>query len=287
MKPPIYAISFLLFWGIGSSGYAQIKANFGLTSGYNSTFVLDKGLEADPRYISQTTYNFSPIGIVLGAEINPRYALQFESILSNQGQLYHIVDVAKRKIGERKIDLQYIHLPLLLKRLTGRGTGRGFNFMLGPQLSLLQQGLETYQHTGGIVELPKGETPPPGASLNPDGTYTVPAVPETTILSSSANDMLRQFREMDVQIAFGLGYEFRVAPALFISTNLRGNYGLLDMRNEELIDNLKNNTTSLQDLFGHRANLLLGLQVGLNYQIGRGLGSRKPKEMRFPGTFGL
>jgi hypothetical protein len=285
MQQHIWALIILLGWGTCSYSVAQVRANIGLNSGYNSTFVLDKGLEADPRFVSQSTYHFSPVGVAVGVELNRRYALQIESILSNQGQLYAIVDVAQQKIGERKIDLRYINLPLLLKRMTGRQSGSGFNFMIGPQLSLLQKGLETYQHAAGVMDIPEGVAPPPGASRNPDGSYTVPAVPETVLLSSSAQDMVEQFRDTDLQIAFGLGYDFRIAPTLFLSANLRGNYGLLDMRNGELLDKLQNNTTSLKDLFGHRANLLLGLQVGLNYQIGQGRKLPKPQEMRLPGPF--
>lgn len=89
MRSRFYALSTFIFtfifWGVSLYSYAQIRANIGLNSGYNSTFVLDKGLDADPRYVSQTTYNFSPIGIALGVDLNPRFALQFKSILSKQG----------------------------------------------------------------------------------------------------------------------------------------------------------------------------------------------------------
>ncbi len=37
------------------------QVHLGVTTGINSTFVLDKGLSEDPRYNSQLTYNFSPI----------------------------------------------------------------------------------------------------------------------------------------------------------------------------------------------------------------------------------
>jgi hypothetical protein len=249
---------------------AQVRFHIGTTTAYNSTFVLDKGLTDDPRYNAQMTYKWSPVGVAFGADFNRGLGLQLESILSRQGQIYQIIDVAKEKIGERKIDLEYISLPLMLNLLSNNSSRTSFNFMFGPQLSILTQGQEIYQQNKqGRLTLPEGGQVPQGATDNGDGTYTAPA--STTVLASKdASTTIRQFKDKDLQLAVGFGLNIDMGKHLYLSTQVRGNYGFTDMRNEDLINSIKANSSNdvLKDLFGRRANLLIGAQLGLHYMFG-------------------
>ncbi len=134
----------LLLLSIGA--YAQPKIHLGLNTGFNSTHVLDKGLNQDPRYISTASFKWAPVGFAFGVDFTNRIGLQFESIKAAQGQIYQMVETAQninRMIAERNIDLNYIQLPLLLKMMGGGDKAARFNFQLGPQLSLLNSGAET------------------------------------------------------------------------------------------------------------------------------------------------
>ena len=81
-------------FGITLSVNAQ-KFHIGVTSGINTTIILDQGLLDDPRYNSTYTHNFSPIGLAAGVDFGPRFGLQLESILTNQEQIFEVIDIAK------------------------------------------------------------------------------------------------------------------------------------------------------------------------------------------------
>lgn len=136
----------LLMLIISISAYAQPRLHIGLNTGFNSTYVLDKGLNQDPRYVAQTNFEWAPIGASFGVDISKRYGLQFESIRAAQGQIYQMIQTAQNietMIAERNIDLNYIQFPLLLKMMGGSDKTARFNFQIGPQLSILNSGSET------------------------------------------------------------------------------------------------------------------------------------------------
>ena len=247
---------------------AQIRVHVGATTALNTTFVLDNGLSEDPRYNSTFSYDWAPIGLAAGVNLSPGFGLQLETILSNQGQIYEVVDVAKQVVGERRIDLQYVHIPILFKFMSAKTTKARMNFSLGPQLSFLTEGTETLQYDASTQEIPPGVEIPEGAIENGDGTYSVPELSTTELLSTAAENELEQFKKSEVQLAASIGVDIDVAPNIYLSTTIRANYSLTDMRNEELIELLKSGSNVADDVFGRRANLLVGLQFGVHYMFG-------------------
>lgn len=263
--------------------FAMGQVHVGVTTGVNSTFVLDKGLSQDPRYNSQMTYNFAPVGLALGVNISNGFGIQLESILANQGQVFEVLDVAKTVVGERKIDLSYIQLPLLFKFMSPKATKARTNFSLGPQLSILRNGVETIQYEASTQNIENPNDLPEGATLNADGSYNVPALPNTELLSSSAEEEIRRFNETELQIAASFGVDIDISRYLYLSTAIRANYSFTDMRNGDLVDFLENST--LDDLFGRRANLSIGAQIGLNFMFGGVRSFRARQTDRNAGAF--
>ncbi len=252
------------------------QVHIGVTTGVNSTFVLDKGLSEDPRYNSQMTYNFAPVGFSFGVDLGNSFGLQLESIFANQGQVFEILDVAQRVVGERRIDVSYIQLPMFFKFMSGNSNRARPNFSIGPQLSILRSGLETMQYEASTQNISNVSEVPQGAVLNPDGSYNVSALQETEILSSSATDELRKFSEKELQLAASFGLDIDISKNLFLTTLIRANYSFTDMRNGDLVDFLKDNNTS--DIFSKRANLAIGAQIGLNFMF-NGVRSFKDKKL--------
>lgn len=267
MKMRNFTLTSVVFVLIGISSHAQI--HLGATTAYNATFVLDKGLSEDPRYSSTYTYNFAPVGFNFGVDFGRKFGLSLESILSNQGQIYELVNVGKQIAGERKIDLQYLQLPLMMKFMGGgSGKARG-NFNFGPQLSILTKAVESIQANAGEFKIPEGvdieeiQKEFPTAQPTGNGTYTIPNdVPSKNILSKQAND----FKNAEFQLSAAFGLDIDLSKHLFLSTQVRANYSLTDMRNGDVLDALKNGNAG--DIFGSRANLLVGVQIGLHYHFG-------------------
>jgi Outer membrane protein beta-barrel domain len=280
MTKKILAVIALVF--CSAISYGQIKLHIGANTAGHASFVLDKGLNEDPRYNSQMTYTFSPIGLTFGADFKSGFSLQLESILSKYGQVYEVINVAKQVVGERKIDLTYINLPLLLRFVGNPDAKARFNFMLGPQLSLLTAGQETLNYTAGTFQIPSGVTQIPttqfpagqdlstiqGAVQNADGTWTLPAQPTIVIAQKGDIDPLKRFRNADLQIAAGMGLDIRINQKFYISSLIRANYGIVDARGQDLIDKIQNGTA--KDLFGQRSNLQVGIQIGGHYFLNVG-----------------
>jgi len=244
------------------------KLHVGATTGINTTIILDKGLLDDPRYNSTYTYSFSPIGLAVGFDFGPRFGLQLESILTNQTQIFEVIDIAKTVVGERRIDLQSINIPLLFKFMNGSGNRARMNFSLGPQLAILTEGRETLEYAASTQEIPPGVAIPEGSVENGDGTYNVPAMSKTELLSTVADNELEKFKKTQVQLAGNIGVDIDLTHNIYLSTLIRVNYSLTDMRNDELIAILKQGGNLADDIFGRRANLLVGFQFGVHYMFG-------------------
>ncbi len=239
------------------------QIHIGATTGLNATFVLDKGLREDPRYNSTYTYQWSPVGMSFGVNLGRRLGLQLESILSNQGQLYEVVNAAKEMAGKRDISLQYINIPMLLQFMGGGNGKARTNFNFGPQLGLLTKAKEIVQFEPGTYTIPDDPNfeLPPGATDNGNGTYTLEEA-YTQEFSKEANN----FKNAEFQIAMAFGVDIDLSRHLYLSTQVRANYSLTDMRNGDVIDAIRNGTVS--DVLGARANMLVGVQVGLHYMLG-------------------
>jgi hypothetical protein len=263
----------LMFFAVSKSA-AQIQIHVGATTAVNATFVLDKGLSEDPRYNSTYTYKWAPVGLSFGVDLGRKFGLSLESILSKQGQIYQIIDAAEKIKGERKIDMSLLQLPLLMKFMGGgNGAARG-NFNFGPQLSLLRNAVETLQTKAGTYAIPEGmdfaaiqnelassEAEKQYIQQIDANTYSVSQdLNPKDILSKKAND----FKNSEFSLAAAFGLDVDLSKHLSLSTQVRATYSLTDMRNGDVIDQLKDGG----NIFGNRANLLVGVQLGLHYTFG-------------------
>lgn len=266
-RPPFQLLVLCFFLLTLSSAYSQ-GVHLGLTTSMNATYVLDKGLSEDPRYNSTATYKWAPIGFNFGVDVGRKFGLSLESIMARQGQIYQIIDAAEKVKGERKIDIKTIQLPLLMKFMSGGNAGARANFNLGPQMNLLTDAVESVRADAGTYEIPAGvdftsiQKEFPTATNNGNGTYTLPSnVPTRDILTTKAND----FKKSEFAIAAAFGLDIDLSKHLYLTTQVRANYTLTDMRNGDVIEELKKGG----NIFGQRANLNVGMQLGLHYTLGK------------------
>lgn len=249
------------------------QVHFGVTTAVNATFILDEGISEDPRYNSTMTYNWAPVGFNFGVDVGRSFGLQLESILSNQGQIYEVIDAAEQIAGERKIDLQYLNVPLLFKFMNGSDKKARANFNIGPQFSFLTQAKESLQADAGVdYVIPEGMTYEEieanfaefGGTIMPGsepGTYALESDFYAEIDKAS-----NAFKNTEFQIAAAFGVDIDLSKNLFLSTQIRANYSLTDMTNEEAFNTVVSGNGS--SLLSERANLLVGVQLGLHYVLG-------------------
>lgn len=226
--------------------------HFGLVTGVNNTWIkFDNEEKNNEHYQYKTTFKWAPIGLVLGYKFNDRHDVQAEAYVSRQGQHYDLVasgDGSGEVIGEKRLNLTYLQVPLLWKYSSGDATR--FNFHFGGQVGFLLRGEEENQinRTGGVDR--NGRPIPTG----------------TTLLASKkggdnqAFDNYGKFNTVDPSLVLGFGLEKDITDNLYLSGNLRFNYGFADIRaGETVIDK----TTG--DKYILRYNIFGGAQVGLHY----------------------
>lgn len=247
-----------------SASFLQAQIHIGATTSVTANVLMDKGLKGDPRYDNQYTINMAPIGFNFGWDIGKKFGLQLETILSNQDQTMEIIDAAKKSIGERKLDMQYLQLPVMMKFMSGGDGGARANFNIGPQLSVLLDAVESIEHEGGTLVIPDDPNweLPDGATDNGDGTYTTPAVPSTDVYTKAAGD----FANTQFSIAAAIGLDVDLSKHLYLATQIRMNYSITDMRNQDVFDAVANGSS--QDVISSSANLAVGVQLGLHYVFG-------------------
>jgi hypothetical protein len=144
----------------------------------------------------------------------------------------------------------------------GSGKARA-NFNFGPQLGLLTKAKEVIQYEAGTYEIPDEENfqIPDGGQDNGDGTYTI-AQSYKQEFTKAANN----FKNTEFQLAAAFGVDIDLSKHLFLTTQIRANYSLSDMTNGDVIDKIGNGGAS--EIISSRANLLVGVQIGLHYSIG-------------------
>ena len=252
-----------------TAGTAQIvQVHVGATTAVNATYVLDKGLSEDPRYNSTATYQWAPIGFNFGVDFGRKFGLSLEGIKSKQGQIYEMIDAYEKVKGQREISLEYLQLPMLMRFMSGGNAGTRANFNIGPQLSLLTDARESIEAQAGTYQIPEGmdftaiQQEFPAATDNGDGTYDIPNIPSQDLLTKKAND----FKNTEFSIAGAFGLDIDLSKHLYLTTQIRATYSLTDMRNGDVIEKIKSGDSA--DLFGQRANLLVGAQIGLHWMFG-------------------
>lgn len=131
-------------------------------------------------------------GVLLGYNYSTHFGGQMEVIYSSIAQQY------QEDGAERKVNLRYVSIPLLLSFNTGKSNLINFNIVAGPQLGI---------NAGSRLTTPAG-----------DGTNNMRAV-----LALKRND---------VGFAFGTGLDFGLNPAhtARVSVGYRGVLGLVNIR---------------------------------------------------------
>ncbi len=114
-------------------------------------------------------------------------------------------------------------------------------------------------------------------NIDNPGEYNMPENSMMTLMSSEVESKIQNFKDKEIQLAFGFGMDIDVWKHFYISANVRANYSFTDMRNEDLINYVGDQ--DLTSIFSNRANLLVGAQFGLHWVIGGNRSSRaKAKE---------
>jgi hypothetical protein len=230
--------------------------HFGVTTAINNTWIkFDNEEQNNEHYQYKTTFKWAPIGLAAGYKFNDRHNLLAEAYVSRQGQHYDLVargDGSGPMIGEKRIDLTYLQVPLLWKYSSGDATR--FNVHFGPQVGFLLRGKEVNEISGSGGEARNGGAIPTGTS--------------TLVVRQDGNDVVYdkqgKFNKIDPYLVLGFGLEKDITDNLYLSGNVRFHYGFADIRAGETVTD---QTTG--DKYILRYNIYGGAQFGLHYIISK------------------
>ncbi len=252
---------FLLFVSISLNSYAQHSSvSFGIYTGVTASFTSDEGIKKDPRYQGRFEAKFAPVGVNIGLDYEA-FGIMLSPGLINVGQNFYVVNTQGGQDGMRKIDLQYLTVPLSFRIHLIHFVTFKLSALAAISPSFLLQRKESLGHQSTKLEFPQEVYPilPPNYTIEYDGVLA----PELSNLSIAEK---KDFRP--IQVFVGAGFRSDWDPSNFwrISVDLRVNYGLFDPRTEQYTKD-QESTLSLYNIPGERKEFFAQFTVGISRYI--------------------
>jgi hypothetical protein len=220
------------------------KFELGLQGGVSSTWIINQNNYGLPE-LDYDSYVGNGFNLQLGYNINNEMGVFTEVGFTKQGQKYK-GDMNQYDVVYRKIDMNYLNIPLFFKYTYGETRAR-FRLLVGPQFSFLQKAEQEYTLDGKNAsdEL---------AKINDlDGVEFDPG----------AKDITDRYNSMDIMAVLDLGADiFLIGEMLYLSVGGRFYYGFNDINAGNY--QLKN----IDDNYDPSHNGGGGLYLGIHYVIG-------------------
>jgi hypothetical protein len=252
-----YWIILLLFVCVSTTWAQQVSVGLGVFTGLTSSFTLDDGITADPRYTTRYEVNFAPVGIYLGIDYEG-FGIGVSPGLVNLGQTFYVVNTVGGQDGRRTLDLQYLQIPVAFKVHVISLSFFRVSALASVAPAFLLRGREVVGHTASKLIFPTEVYPilPPDYVVQYDGVV-VPDVDEYVI--SDKED----FKPFQVFVAAGFRSDWDVSDHWRVSLDFRLNYGIYESRTDAYLQSL-NNYQELYAVPGTRPDLFPQLTIGIS-----------------------
>jgi hypothetical protein len=258
-KPAVIPVLAMLCLWVQSL-HAQEVHSIGIFTGLTVPYTWDEGIQKDPRYREKYKIRFAPFGFHYGIDYQG-YGFTFDPSVFNTGQHFNVVNVSGGHVGERKIDLTYIHAPFGFKlHMIDLGFFK-VSFVASVSAAFMLRGQETITHSDAILKFQPAVLP----ILPPEYEPTFPG--STEVISPVVSDLkllkVSDYNRFQAFGAIGFRTDWDVSETLRLSMDLRGSYGLLEPRKSEYLSKV-NAYEALYDLPGARRDLLVLFTVGVS-----------------------
>lgn len=258
-KPAAILVLWLVFFAVQSL-QAQEVHSIGFFTGLTVPYTWDEGIQKDPRYREKYRIRFAPFGFHYGIDYQG-YGFTFDPAIFNTGQYFNVVNVVGGHVGERKIDLTYIHVPFGFKlHMIDLGFFK-VSFVASVSGAFMLTGQESISHSASILKFQPNVIP----NLPPEYVPTFPG--STEIISPEVNDLkllkASDYNRFQAYGAIGFRTDWDVGETVRLSMDLRGSYGILEPRTSEYLTKV-NNYEAIYDLPGARRDLLVLFTVGIS-----------------------
>lgn len=242
------------------SAFSQEVHSLGIFSGFVVPYTWDEGILKDPRYREKYRIKFAPFGVHYGIDFEG-YGLTFDPVIFRTGQYFNVINVSGGDVGERKIDLTYLQVPIGFKLHMIDLHFFKVSFVASAGASYLLSGKETISHSSATLKFPTGVLP----NLPPEYTPTFPGSSEIISPAVSNLTMLQKkdFKPIQFFGAIGFRSDWDIQETLRISFDFRAHYGILEPRDSDYLERVRNNE-AIYDRSGSRRDLFAMLTIGIS-----------------------
>jgi hypothetical protein len=254
MKRSIFSLCLTCSLTIAFTQPRQIS--LGIFTGLTTCYTWDTGINQDPRYQNRYDLKAAPIGICYGVDYQG-YGFVINPGLMGVGQNYKIINTVGGQEGVRKINLQYLNLPVAFKLHVIDLAFFKVSLVAGASAGYLLDGKEYVTHNSAKFRFPQAVYPilPSDYSVEYDGVLA-PKQDKHIMLSKS------DFKPLQIFGSFGFRSDWDVTEVWRISLDVRAQYGFTDPRTSAYLARLSDNQT-LYDLPGNRRDIFAYLNIGI------------------------
>jgi hypothetical protein len=258
MRRPLLLV--FLLWTFAATEAQQISMSVGLFTGITGAYTSDKGISNDPRYKARYEARLAPIGLNLGVDYEA-FGLMLSPGLTTLGQNFYVLNTLRGQIGLRTTELKYLNVPVSFKVHLFKTSFIKVSVLASFGTAFLLSGKEELSHDYAKIQFPPATTSilPPGYTVEYDGVLA-PEVNDYPIAEKE------DFKSLQLFVGTGFRTDWDVSNSWRISLDLRMNYGLLEPRSDEFVENLKS-TTSLYQMPGERRDMFAQLSLGISKYI--------------------
>ena len=250
------------------SARAQEVHSLGLFTGISVPYTWDGGINQDPRYSTRFDIKYSPIGVHYGID-KEGHGFTFDPSIIRIGQNFNVINSTGGEMGERKIDLTYLQVPIGVKLHIIDMSFFKVSLVASVGVGFLLNGKETIRHTDGKMKFPVEMTGPFPSDQNQEfeDTYSdfVEEVEYDGVVVKNVNTTLwktEDYQKFQIFGSMGFRSDWDFSENWRASFDLRANIGLLEPRTSEYTDKVKN-YEALYDIYGERRDLFLSLTFGI------------------------
>ncbi|HKZ39109.1 MAG TPA: outer membrane beta-barrel protein [Chryseolinea sp.] len=238
----------------------QFSLSVGVYTGLTSSYTSDKGINKDPRYQGRYEAKFAPIGVNIGVDYEG-FGLIFAPGIINVGQNFYVTNTLGGQEGLRKIDLQYLNVPIALKVHLINLTFFKLSAVASIAPAILLQGKEEINHNDSKLQFPPEVYPilPPDYTVEYDGVL-VPKIDQYSLSQK------KDFKSFQLFAGAGFRADLDVSNHWRVAFDFRVNYGIFNPRTDEYSQRLKSNIL-LYELPGERRDMFAQVAIGISRYI--------------------
>jgi hypothetical protein len=232
------------------------KLSIGVFTGFSAPFTWDEGIYADPRYTGRNQIKPLPIGIALDID-RVGYGFAVAPAVIMIGQNFYMVNAVGVHEGSRKINMQYVQLPLSLKLHVIDMEFFRISLAFGLGAGYLLRARETIEHKEAVYRFPTDTYPflPNNYVIEFTGVRA-PLLPQQTLADQSDFNRFQIFSS----VGFRSDWDFNKAWRLTIDA--RANYSALETRKSSYLAGLETHRR-IYELSGKRREIFASVTVGI------------------------